>query len=279
MLTEPVKVPAIPRLPSRSGEDGVDSGSVESGDCGGVQILAETRREGGGAVGLERLPVDGEAAAREGAREPDAAVVVGFQQKFGGEAGLVVVVIAEDDDLLHLPRGGDLGEVEEARGAVAVEHLRTHGEVALGNDARRPSVAQAIDGDYAIGGIVALSGPAGVGELLFLPEVLLAGVSLNPAVGHELGHGVAAGAKVGEGVGAVGARLGHGFAGVVGAVVVLVQIDRPLLEVFLGGALYRVVVAVEPEVPANLGGSEQVAYGGGGLQFVARQVGGVVVDG
>ncbi len=47
-----------------------------------------------------------------------------------------------------------------------------------------------------------------------------------------------------------------------------------MAEGFLAGAFLGVVVAVEPELALDFGGSVEVAYGDGGLQFVAGQVGG-----
>ena len=249
---------------------------VEADEVGGIGV-------GGG----EGLSADAQVRIGEASGDPDSAVVVGRDEGAGSPPTERGVGFSEGDDFPECAGRREAGQGEQSARAVAVEKMGAVGEVALGQDAGFPGVALAVHGERGEGqgaGVLRVQGipvvglveEGGVGEGRGGPGVLAFGKGLRPAVGDDFRNRVDPRSEVGQEVIARGVGEGGGFAQVEFAVVVVVQVGGPLAEGFLAGAFLGVVVAVEPELALDFGGSVKVAYGDGGLQLVAGQVGGQV---
>ena len=247
---------------------------VEADEVGGIGV-------GGG----EGLPADAQVRIGEASGDPDSAVVVGRDEGTGSPPTQRGVGFSEGDDFLEGAGRREAGQGEQSARAVAVEKMGPVGEVALGQDTGFPGVALAVHGERGEGQgawilrvegipVVGFVKEGGVGEGRGGPGVLAFGKGLRPAVGEDFGNRVDPRSEVGQEVIARRIGEGGGFAQVEFAIVVVVQVGGPLAEGFLAGAFLGVVVAVEPELALDFGGSVEVAYGDGGLQLVAGQVGG-----
>ena len=118
---------------------------------------------------------------------------------------------------------------------------------------------------------------SGIGECAGSIRIAVHGKSLCPAVGNAFGNRVDTGPKIRKKV--LSDLSGHGmwFSFVLRAIVVVVDVSRPLVERFFITFMNAIMIAIKPELSTNLRRSIKVTVKGWLLKGVSRKISGQII--